>query len=133
MTNIRTSVIVVIIILFGTASLFVKQSVLDSKTPEIHFLDIDSDWGNIVSTEDAKKYMVFENIGTSDLYIEKITTSCGCTVAQWNKRAIKPFQKDSILVEYNTKNLGEFVREIMVFYNGESSPKHIFITGNVID
>ncbi len=46
---------------------------------------------------------VFTNTGSVDFQIEGVHPTCGCTVADWPKEAIKPGQTDSIKVTFNTE------------------------------
>ena len=66
------------------------------------------------------------------MLIEKITTTCGCTIARWSEIKLLYLQKDSILIEYDTSKKGYFTKEIMVFSNSKTSPDHLFIKGRVI-
>lgn len=43
------------------------------------------------------------NNGTEDLYIGKISTSCGCTTARHTTSAIKPNQSGEVVLKFSTQ------------------------------
>jgi len=86
------------------------------------------DFGLIEST------FLFENTGTGNIKIEKITTSSGCTVSKYSKNSIIPKNKGFITVVYNSKaRLGKFTETIIVTTDqaGASDIK-LSISGEII-
>lgn len=73
----------------------------------------------------------FTNTGKIPLIIYKITTSCGCTAATWNKNPIKPSNNGHIGIRYDAVLPGTFHKTITVFFNGANSPKTLKIVGKV--
>lgn len=102
-----------------------------SKKTSIHFNQRSLDFGSVPSKKAAQAYFVFTNTGSSNLKIENIDTRCGCTVTDWPTTAIRPNQKDSILVQYDAEEEGFFLKEIYVFSNSETSPDLLSIKGTV--
>jgi hypothetical protein len=45
----------------------------------------------------------FENTGDEDLFIIEVDVTCGCTVPDWPKEAIKPGVKSSIKVRFDSE------------------------------
>ena len=58
---------------------------------------------NIVEGEILKFNYYFTNTGSSDLVLITVKPTCGCTVADYPKTAIKPGARDSIQVTFDTK------------------------------
>jgi len=105
-----------------------------SSTSEINLISEKlKDFGDISKGSTASYYFKFENAGKGDLIIENVDTRCGCTVSGWNKNPIKPGQKDSILVDYDTNILGPFNRTILIYSNDNHVPLNVYIRGFVQD
>jgi Protein of unknown function (DUF1573). len=80
------------------------------------------------------KFIVINN-GDQDLIIDRVVSSCGCTVAQPEDSVLKPGKSTPISVEFNsTGRSGEQVKTISVLSNDESNPLFQFtLSGNVIE
>jgi hypothetical protein len=73
----------------------------------------------------------FKNTGKSNLIIENIIASCGCTLAQWPKNHIKKRKKGIIKLTYNAGIKGTFYKTLLVESNAQNSPTPISIQGYV--
>jgi len=89
-------------------------------------------FGNFKFGENAEVYFKYKNNGKKPLTIKDIQSSCGCTIAKWNREPLIPGDIDSILIKYDSENEGFFTKEIIVLSNSETSPDHIFIKGTVL-
>lgn len=120
------------VVLLGTiVALFGKRYFERNFVPEISFKSTKHDFDTLLYEKDAEIYFVFENTGKEKLKIYDIKTSCGCTIPEWNDKFLKPSQKDSFKVNYDIKNKGYFIKEIMVYSNSISSPDRLEIKGYV--
>lgn len=113
---------------FLISSLIRKTDVLDEvfKSETILKFESDNHYHDFKSLEQGKEasyYFIYENIGKTDLKIENITSGCGCTIPKWSRTKLKPLEKDSILVKYDSQDLGYFSKSIYVFSNSETSFK----------
>jgi|WetSurMetagenome_2_1015567.scaffolds.fasta_scaffold52847_2 hypothetical protein len=82
----------------------------------------------------GKKYAVdfpFENKMDKPLVIYDVKTSCGCTVAAWEKNPLKPNATSKIRVEYNAESRGYFSKSIRVSSNAENGVIELVIKGIV--
>lgn len=70
--------------------------------PVITFTSEVHNFGKVVQGETVKHSFTFKNTGKSDLIISSAQGSCGCTVPTWPKKPIKPGEKASIDVEFDT-------------------------------
>lgn len=106
------------------------------KYPEITFEKTTVDLGTF-SMYDSKQKCVFKftNTGDAKLVINKVHTSCGCTVADYPKKFISPGGTGEITVTYNGagKTPGTFKKSIQVFTNCKKDMARIFITGYMSD
>ncbi|MGC9344443.1 MAG: DUF1573 domain-containing protein [Bacteroidales bacterium] len=76
----------------------------------------------------------FTNTGKSDLIIRKVRASCGCTAIITDKKIIKPGEKGSIKVSFNSAGkLGAQNKTVTVITNDPDHPREIlWIRGEVI-
>jgi hypothetical protein len=70
--------------------------------PVIKFESPKADLGLIIEGEKVKHIFRFKNTGNSDLIINKVTASCGCTVPSWDKEPIPPGGEGEIEVVFNS-------------------------------
>ena len=76
---------------------------------------------------------IFENTGSQPLIITNIKVSCGCTKPQWPKEPIKPGEKDTIHVTFDTKGkIGWQDRILEVHSNTKDSPIKLRFKGMVV-
>lgn len=72
------------------------------------------------------------NAGTKDILISDAKVSCGCTVPNYPSAPIKPGQKNSIKVSFNSSNkIGMNEKSIDVITNGDPSIYHLYIQAQV--
>ena len=62
------------------------------------------DAGKIKQGEKVKHTFVIENKGKSDLILESVIASCGCTVAKWDKKPVQSGKSAEIEVTFNSAN-----------------------------
>ena len=80
-----------------------EESIARPKT-KIKFKKMVHDFGRLKEGEKREFDFEFTNTGKEDLYIEDCKGSCGCTVPEWPKEAIKPGQSASINVKFDSTN-----------------------------
>jgi len=75
----------------------------------------------------------FKNVGKYKLVISEVTTSCGCTVADYPKNPIKPGEEGMISVTYDSKGYSgkRIVKEVFVIANTDPSLTKLLIYANV--
>lgn len=112
-------------------SAMIKKYLGKDNVTHIAFIYQEHDFDTLWVQKDAEFHFIYENLGKKDLIIEKITTSCGCTIPYWSNLALPPSNKDSIKVTYDIENRGYFIKEIMVYSNSETSPDRLVIKGYV--
>lgn len=90
------------------------------------------DYGTITQGANGDCEFVFTNTGAHPLIIKDARGSCGCTVPEWPKEPIKPGQKSSIKVHYDTKRVMPINKTVTITANIEGGTKTLRIKGNVI-
>ncbi|MGM0464356.1 MAG: DUF1573 domain-containing protein [Bacteroidota bacterium] len=75
----------------------------------------------------------FENTGTSDLLISRVTASCGCTSPEWTRHPVKPGEKGFVAVTYDPRNRpNRFKKTVTVHTNTQPAVHVLIIEGDVI-
>lgn len=112
-------------ILTGKAS---PESSLPKTTAEAEH--IQTDFGTFSSKETKEALFKIKNTGTSPLVIADVSTSCGCTAAQYDKHPAPPGETLNIKVTITPKDKGFFEETITVKCNTPSSPIKLSIKGH---
>ncbi len=90
------------------------------------------DFGTIDQGKPATYEFSFVNNSTKEITIKSANASCGCTVPNYTKTAIKPGEKGFVSATYNAANVGQFNKSITVTTSEENTaPKIVFIKGTV--
>lgn len=109
----------------------VAASVPADNLTKIHFTELEHDFGILELKKPVDFIFEFSNAGEKPLTIRDVSTSCGCTVADWPKEPVKHGEGGSIKVGYDAKSPGNFSKIIRVQYNGPDSPVILRIKGTV--
>jgi len=104
--------------------------------PELADKNYTYDFGDIGPEEKVEKTFTIKNIGTKDLVIQDVSSSCGCTAALISEDVIPPGGEAQLLVTYDprvNKDKGTFVtRKVRIRSNDPAAPLAEFtITANV--
>ncbi|MCH2032517.1 MAG: DUF1573 domain-containing protein [Tenacibaculum sp.] len=79
----------------------------------------------------VSKFFVYENIGDKALRIKNVDSRCGCTIPKWSRKKLNPGERDSILVQYDSKKEGYFSKDVYIISNSDTSPDILYISGVV--
>jgi hypothetical protein len=89
------------------------------------------DLGKIPQGKPVTVKFEFTNKGKEPVIISNVSTSCGCTVADYSKKPIGVDEKSVITATYNAAGLGAFTKAVTVtFANNEI--KVLNIKGTVV-
>jgi len=80
-----------------------RDAVIATEVPIMTFDRREYDFGNIKDGDIVETVFNFENTGKMDLVITNASASCGCTIPEWPKHPIKPGEKASIKVKFNSR------------------------------
>ena len=94
------------------------------KSPEI-------DLGKIPQGKPVTVKFEFSNQAKGPVIISNVSTSCGCTVADYPKKPILENEKSTITVTYNAASTGAFTKAITV-HLANNETKVLQIKGTVI-
>ena len=73
-----------------------------SSLPIIEFKTTEHDFGDVIEGVKVAYKFKFTNVGGSDLIINQVKTSCGCTVSRFPKKAIKPGESNFIELTFDS-------------------------------
>jgi hypothetical protein len=76
------------------------------------------DFGKALPNKTLTKEFVVKNFGTEDLVIDRVTTTCGCTVASGYEKRVKPGGTTNLRVSLETRtSSGRIERKVAVKSN----------------
>ena len=99
---------------------------------ELWFEEYVHDYGKIVEDSDGTWTFHFKNLGDEAIVINRVRSTCGCTVPDWPREPIEPGAGREIIVKYNTANTGTFLKSLFVYSNAANSPVKLQVKGQVI-
>lgn len=105
-----------------------------SAEPLISFEETELDAGAFSEDSGSKEFIFrFTNAGDSTLVITGLRTSCGCTVANYDRQPVAPGESREIHAVYDpTGRLGRFEKSIYVTSNAEPRKTELRIKGVVV-
>ena len=89
------------------------------------------EFGVVLWKHPATATFTIKNDGDKPLVISNVTTSCGCTVADWTKTPIAPGATGTVSSTFDAKALGHFYKDIGVYCNAADRPIYLMIQGEV--
>lgn len=102
--------------------------------PVIQFEETDHDFGRIIEGESVSYSFNFTNTGKSDLIIAEVSSSCGCTVPSYPKTPIRPGEKGTVKVAFNSSGRRGFQsKNIVVASNTQPNTTVISIRAQVVN
>lgn len=107
------------------------QDQAKSKGKELWFEEYVHDYGQIEVDSDGSWTFTFKNIGENAVLINRVRSTCGCTVPAWPREPIEPGSTGEITVKYNTALTGTFLKSLFVYSTAANSPVKLQIKGKV--
>lgn len=89
------------------------------------------DFGAVLWKNPVTATFTITNSGDKPLVISNVTTSCGCTVANWTKTPIAPGASGVVSSTFDSKALGRFQKSIGIYCNASERPIYLAIRGEV--
>jgi hypothetical protein len=89
--------------------------------PRIAVEPVSFDFGAALQNKTLTKEFVIKNFGSTDLMIESVSTTCGCTVGRLETRTLKPGMAVPLRVSLETRSYsGELQRAVLIRSNDPS-------------
>jgi len=99
---------------------------------EIWFEELMHDYGEMEKDSDGTWSFAFKNIGEKAFVINRVRSTCGCTIPDWSGEPIEPGASGKITVKYNTEKTGTFLKSVIVYSTAANSPVKLQIKGKVV-
>ncbi|MDA3820703.1 MAG: DUF1573 domain-containing protein [Candidatus Delongbacteria bacterium] len=104
-----------------------------SSLPEFDFPVKEYNFGTVIQGEKVAYTFTFTNVGGSDLIINNVKASCGCTTPTWTKKPIAPGDKGEIEIVFNSQGRqGEQKKSVNVFANTQPNTTELRINCNIV-
>jgi len=120
----------ILILLTGCGETSEKRAKQGGK--EIWFEETVHDYGQIPKNGDGTYAFTFKNLGDAPIVINRVRSSCGCTVPSWPREPVEPGETGEISVRYNTAQTGTFMKSVIVYSTASNSPVKLQIRGKVV-
>jgi hypothetical protein len=117
---------------FATQAQTADKPAANPNASEMTFEALEYNFGTIKQGDQVNYEFVFTNAGKDDLIITNATGSCGCTVPQYPKEAIKKGSKGAIKVTFNSAGkMGMQDKTVTITSNAKNSPVILHLKGTV--
>lgn len=110
------------------------QQQVSGPISEIEFESTIFNYGLIESGEVVQTVFSFTNTSDEPLIIQNAKGSCGCTVPEWPKEAIRPGESGQFVVRFDSKNkVGVQSKRVTITANTEPALTYLTVKGEVIE
>ncbi|PID91405.1 MAG: hypothetical protein CSA96_08560 [Bacteroidetes bacterium] len=103
-----------------------------SKGIELYFEEPVHDYGELPKDGDGTWIFRCKNLGEEAIVINRVRSTCGCTVPQWPREPLEPGSTGEIVVKYNTAQTGTFMKSLYVYSTAANTPVKLQIKGKVL-
>ncbi len=120
------------------AALSALLAACSSGEPSIRLEQEQFDLGTVQNGEVRSFEVALSNQGSSDLVIEAVSTSCGCTTARVIPTTLRPGESGSLQVTFDSgahgpEELGAVVRQVFIASNDPDQPEVEFrLTADIL-
>jgi hypothetical protein len=108
------------------------DSTATASKPFIKFEKTTHNFGTIELNGNGTYNFKFTNTGKEPLVLNRVHSSCGCTIPSWPREPVQSGDSGIVKVRYNTKIRGSFTKSITVISNAQNSPVRLIIKGKVV-
>ena len=110
-----------------------RDALINLGSAIIEFDKTEYDFGEVTEGDLVEGSFEVTNIGKADLMITSAKATCGCTVPEWPKEAIKPGESGEIKFTFNSKGrVGKQSKTITLQTNTDKVTETVRIKGTVI-
>ena len=91
------------------------------------------DFGEITYGEEVGARFGFENQGKGPLVIERVSTGCGCTVAEYTKKPVAPGEGGFVeVIFFFCGKSGAQIQNARVYFKGVKKPVRLSVVAQVV-
>jgi hypothetical protein len=102
------------------------------KGVEMFFTETVHDYGEIPEKSEGVWTFSYKNLGKEAIVINRVRSTCGCTIPKWTREPVAPGDTGTVSVKYNTATKGTFMKSLYVYSSAANSPVKLQIKGKVI-
>lgn len=132
-TTLKVTILISVLVLCNAGCKSSPEEKAKDHGQEIWFEEKMHDYGVMEKDSDGSWAFTFKNIGEKAFVINRVRSTCGCTVPEWPKEPIEPGASGEISVIYDTKTTGTFLKSVIVYSTAVNSPVKLQIKGKVVD
>ncbi len=111
-----------------------QDAAIADKMPIITFEKITHDFGKVIHGERVVYHYKFTNTGKSNLIINDIESSCGCTTTSPPQEPIRPGESSDIKLIFDSKTKsGEVTNHLVVYANTYPSTTVLTMHAKIIN
>jgi hypothetical protein len=111
---------------------YIEEQLTKHPKTEIEFDKTEHDFGTINQGEIVETQFMLKNIGANDLYVAQARASCGCTVPEVTKEAIKPGKSTPIKVKFDSNGKqGNVEKTITITCNSKDLVEQVKIKATI--
>ncbi|MEP6699789.1 MAG: DUF1573 domain-containing protein [Bacteroidota bacterium] len=121
---------IVTLIFLITSFLFADAQVIAPVEDVLKLKETEHDFANIPQGKPVYYNFDITNTGKTEIKLDNVQASCGCTTPEWSHDPIAPGATSKIKIGYNAAAEGHFEKSITVTYNS-NQVKIITIKGTV--
>ena len=108
-----------------------RKDSMDSRKTSVELPEAEKDFVSIFLNEKREHVFKLVNTGNKPLVVYDVTTSCGCTKAEYGNEPIRPGDTLDLKVIYHAEDKGRFRKSLRVYCNVEESPLKLTVVGAV--
>ena len=108
-----------------------RDDSMETPKTSVELPETEKDFGNIPLNEKREHVFKLLNTGNKPLVVYDVTTSCGCTKAEYGKEPVRSGETLDLKVIYNAEDKGRFRKNLRVYCNAEEAPLKLAIMGTV--
>jgi len=97
-----------------------------SDTAVIEFAEYEHDFGQIFAGEKVATIFKFTNTGKAPLILNRVTTSCGCTVTRYSTKPVAPGESGTIEVVFDSGGYNGMQKKTVTVMSNASQP-YVFL------
>lgn len=120
-----------LLMLFIAISFVGFSSMITQDAPEFKFEKETHDFGKIPQGTPVSHEFTFTNTGSEPLIINKIESTCGCTVPEYTKTPIKPGETGKVKITFDAAAASPFSKMVTIRSNAKTPVKALYIKGVV--
>ncbi len=120
-----------LLLLIGTGCQNKPETKARKQGIEIWFEEYVHDYGELAQDSDGSWTFSFKNIGETAFVINRVRSTCGCTIPEWPREPVEVGGQGKITVKYNTATAGTFMKSLFVYSTATNSPVKLQIKGKV--